>query len=118
MVFVAFSSLAKPGDSHGTIISGTVGPVINMFGLSAAELIGKPLRALVETLPHKRNRSLSAVASTSRFSQSEMWKSVLAQLVSARVVNVKHKNGTLIPVMLTTSAIDSVGGKFYAVLLE
>jgi hypothetical protein len=51
------------GDSHGTIISGTVGPVSELFGLSAPELIGKPLRALVETLPHKRNRSMSAAAS-------------------------------------------------------
>lgn len=47
-----------------------------------------------------------------------MWKSVLSQLVTARVINTKHKNGLLTPVMLTSSAVESVGGKFFAVLLE
>jgi hypothetical protein len=75
-------------------------------------------RTLVVSLPRSRNRSMSETPSAVRFSQTEMWKTVLAQLVCARVVNAKHMNGSLTPVMFTSSAVNSVGGQLYALLFE
>jgi hypothetical protein len=57
-------------------------------------------------------------SSSERFSKSEMWGLVIAELTEARVVNGRHKDGSVFPVLLTSSAISVGGVQLYALLFE
>ena len=47
-----------------------------------------------------------------------MWQAVIAELTNVRVVNGKHKDGYVFPVLLTSSAINVSGVQLYALLFE
>ena len=105
-------------DEHGSIISANAA-VLEMFGYEPSELVDKSCHLLIQRLPRKREVvSLRDQASAERFSKSEMWQSVLGELSSARVVNAKKKDGSLSPIMLTSSSIRVGGLTLFALLFE
>ncbi len=101
-------------DIHGGIISANAA-CLDFFGYDPADLIDTSCRHMLQLLPQKR-RLLQA--QSDRFSKTDMWKDVMQDLTSVRVVNGKHKDGSLIPMLLTSSAISLQGLQLYALLFE
>ena len=93
-----------------------------MFGFTIDDLRDSSCRTLIQLLKKKRDPAKAklgiAQTSSERFSRTDMWKSVMAEITGARVVNGKHKNGSIFPVLLTSSAINVSGVQLYALLFE
>lgn len=103
-------------DKHGGIIS-TNATVFDFFGYDPSELIDTSCRQMLQLLPEKR-KVLSVKPADDRFSKTDMWKDVMGDLTSVRVVNGKHKDGSLIPMLLTSSGMTLQGLQLYALLFE
>jgi hypothetical protein len=55
-----------------------------------------------------------------RFSQTDLWRAFVAEVTAQRVVNGRHKDGSLFPLLLTCSSVSSAEGRvqLYALLFE
>ncbi len=127
-------------DQHGVIVAANAA-VATLFGHPPAECIDKSLRTLIEQIPRPSARSkrygergsevfffvcrfltagLVSLLGADRFSQSDLWRAFVSEVTAQRVVNGKHRGGELIPVLLTSSAVISGGGRvhLYALVFE
>ncbi len=113
-----FSRATVTADDHGLIISCN-SAVQEVFGCLPDELVDASVRSLVQFLPKKKSPNmLISQPSEGRFSRTDMWKDLMHDLTSVRVVNAKHKDGTLIPILLTSSEIVVSTQKMYSLLFE
>lgn len=61
---------------------------------------------------------LAQQTSEGRFSRTDMWLDLMKDLTSVRVVNGKHKDGSMTPMLLTSSEMRLGGQKLYSLLFE
>jgi hypothetical protein len=94
--------------------------VEDMFGCTPEELVDASVRGLIQFLPKKKvgSNALISQPSESRFSRTDMWKDLMHDLTSVRVVNARHKDGSLLPILLTSSEIVVSQQKMYSLLFE
>jgi PAS domain S-box-containing protein len=107
-------------DENGKIISCNRG-VFEIFGHSPASLVGTSVRALF-FVPRTKERTGSVLLyskqTPQRFSSSNLWKSIMGDLLKVRVVNGQCKDGSQVPLLISSSEM-VVGGKpFYVLLFE
>jgi hypothetical protein len=57
---------------------------------------------------------------SARFSQTDLWRAFVSEVTAQRVVNGKHRDGSLFPVLLTSSAVSSAEGRveLFALVFE
>ncbi len=116
----ALNRATVTADDSGHIISANAA-VQSVFGYDPAELVDKSCRMLIQLLARKRksgSNKIEARTSSEGFSQSDVWRCVLSELTMARVVNAKHKDGSLVPVLLTSTTLNVGGLQLYALLFE
>ena len=105
-------------DAHGEIVSCN-NAVQHFFGYFPEELIGSSVRRMIQKISQKRQLLAErSVAGSERFSKSQVWQAMMSDLTSVRVINGKHKDGTLLPMLLTSSEMAIGGMKLYALLFE
>jgi serine/threonine protein kinase/PAS domain-containing protein len=107
-------------DEHGRIISANAA-VEDIFGHDPAELIDTSCRRLF-FLPRVKQRAgsilLYSARSPQRFSETDLWRSLMHDLLHVRVVNGQHKNGAHLPLLISSSELVIAGLRFYALLFE
>ena len=66
--------------------------MLEVFGCYPEELVDQSVRGLLQFLPKKKDpKTLTSQPSEGRFSRTEMWRDLMNDLTSVRVVNGKHK---------------------------
>ncbi len=107
-------------DDTGKIISCNRG-VMDIFGHDPSLLVGTSVRTLF-FVPRTRERAGSILLysrqTSQHFSASDLWKSIMADLLKVRVVNGQCKDGSQVPLLISSSEM-VVGGKpLYVLLFE
>ncbi len=107
-------------DETGKIISCNQG-VKDVFGHDPALLVGTSVRTLF-FIPRVKERGGSMLLysrqTPQHFSASDLWKSIVADLVKVRIVNGQSKDGTLQPLLISTSQMTVAGQPLYVLLFE
>lgn len=107
-------------DDTGKIISCNHG-VKDVFGHEPSDLTGTSVRTLF-FLPRVKDRGGSVLLYSRQqpqhFSASELWKSIMGDLLKVRVVNGQCKNGTQVPLLISTSQMTVAGQVLYVLLFE
>ena len=107
-------------DEKGIIISSNAG-VQSMFGQRPDELVDKSVRTLF-FVPRTRDRTGSVLLYSrqvqKRFSSTDLWKSLMQDLLKVRLVNGQCKDGSLVPLLISSSEILVGGRAIYVLLFE
>jgi serine/threonine protein kinase len=107
-------------DEHGKIISANAA-VQDIFGHDPTELVDTSCRRLF-FLPRVKQRTgsilLYSARGPQRFSETDLWRSLMRDLLQVRVVNGQHKDGSHVPLLISSSELVIAGLRFYALLFE
>lgn len=103
-------------DPHGVIVCANAA-VFSFFGYEPDELVDLSLRELIVFLP-KARAARRAVSASERFSSTDVWQHLIADVTSTCVLSGRHKDGSLRPMWLSCS-ISGVGNdKLYSIMFE
>jgi serine/threonine protein kinase/Leucine-rich repeat (LRR) protein len=107
-------------DNQGKIVSTNSG-VEDIFGHEPSSLINASVRTLF-FVPRTKDRSGSVLLYSrqpqQRFSSSDLWKSLMEDLLKVRLVNGQKKDGTLAPLLISSSELVIGGQQLYVLLFE
>lgn len=107
-------------DEHGKVVSAN-SAVEDMFGYAPHELVYSSCRNLF-FLPRVKQRTgsilLYSARGPQRFSESNLWLSLMQDLLHVRIVNGQRKDGVQIPLFISSSEVVVGGVRLFALIFE
>ena len=92
---------------------------MEIFGRTPEELIDTSVRGLLHFMAkNSQRKKIGTQLSETRFSRTDMWKDLMHDLTSVRVVNGKRSDGTMVPLLLSSSEMRIGGQLLYSLLFE